>query len=120
MKKFKSNSIFCLLSFAFCLLLLAACTAKGPSVGEKEAAIYREYTEKVKAAQSIEDIAQIENESGYEDRITELLPEWRALIHGTDSSAYYAEMAKTQGAKDTLKMVTEAKLTEFIKNIKFD
>ncbi len=114
--KFKMKKLITIIA----ILLLVACTANGPSVGEKEAAIYREYTEKVKAAQSIEDIAQIENESGIEDRITELLPEWRALINGTDSSAYYAEMAKTQGAKDTLKMVTEAKLTEFIKNIKFE
>ena len=118
MKKLKSNPIFSLLPLAF--FLLAACTSNSPSVGEKEATIYREYAEKVKAAQSIEDIAQIENESGYEERIAELIPEWRALINGTDSSAYYAEQAKTQGAKDTLKMVTEAKLTEFIKNIKFE
>ena len=94
--KFKMKKLISIIA----ILLLVACTANGPSVGEKEAAIYREYTEKVKAAQSIEDIAQIENESGIEDRI--------------------AEMAKTQGAKDTLKMVTEAKLTEFIKNIKFE
>ena len=102
------------------IMSLSACTANEPSVGEKEAAIYREYAERIKAAQSIEDIAQIENESGFEERIAELVPEWRALINGTDSSAYYAEQAKTQGAKDTLKVLTETKLTEFIKNIKIE
>ena len=102
------------------IMALAACTSDAPSVGEKEAAIYREYAEKIKAAQSIEDIAQIENESGFAERIAELVPEWRALINGTDSSAYYAEMAKTQGAKDSLKTITETKLTEFIKSIKFE
>jgi len=105
---------------SYFLLLLASCGSNEPSVGEKEAAIYREYAEKVKAAQSIEDIAQIQNESGFEERIAELVPEWRALINGTDSSAYYAEQSKTQGAKDSLKALTEAKLMEFIKNIKFE
>ena len=105
--------------FAF-VVLLSACGAKEPSVGEKEAAIYREYIEKVKKAQSIEDIAQIQNESGFEERIAELVPEWRVLINGTDSSAYYAEQAKAQGAKDSLKAITEAKLMEFIQNIKLE
>ena len=100
--------------------LLVACGSNEPSVGEKEAAIYREYAEKVKEAQSIDDIAQLQTQGGFEERIAELVPEWRALINGTDSSAFYAEQAKTQGAKDSLKALTEAKLTEFIKNIKFE
>jgi len=105
--------------FAF-VMLLVACGANEPSVGEKEAAIYREYAEKVMAAQSIEDIAQIQNEGGFDARIAELAPEWRALIVNGDSSAYFAERAKTKAAEDSLKAVTEAKLAEFIKNLKFE
>ena len=104
--------------FAF-VGLLVACGANEPSVGEKEAAIYREYAERVMKAQSIEDIAQLQNEGGFEARIAELIPEWRALIKGTDSSAYYAERLKVQPAEDSLKMITEAKLMEFIKNQTF-
>lgn len=101
------------------LLLLVACGANEPSVGEKEAAIYKEYAEEISKAQSIEDIAQLQNEAGFEERIAELVPEWRALIVNGDSSAYYAELAKTQAAKDSLKAITDAKLTEFIKDLKF-
>jgi hypothetical protein len=103
--------------FAF-VGLLVACGANEPSVGEKEAAIYREYAEKVIEAQSIEDIAQLQNEGGFEARIAELLPEWRALVVNGDSSAYFAEMAKAQPARDSLKTLTDKKLAEFIKNLK--
>lgn len=115
--KTKMNRLIPLFAF---VMLLVACGANEPSVGEKEAAIYREYAEKVKTAQSIEDIAQLQNEGGFEQRITELAPEWRALISGNDSSAYYAELAKSQPAKDSLKALTDAKLAEFIKNLKFE
>ena len=101
------------------VMLLVAC-ANEPSVGEKEAAIYREFAKRIQEAQSIEDIAQLQNEGGFYARIAELAPEWRALISGNDSSAYYAELAKSQPAKDSLKALTDAKLAEFIKNLKFE
>lgn len=104
--------------FAF-VMLLVACGANEPSVGEKEAAIYREYAEKVKTAQSIEDIAQLQNEGGFYARIAELAPEWRALIVDGDSSAYYAELEKTQPAKDSLKMLTDIKMAECFKKITY-
>ena len=101
-----------------CVLLLASC-AKEPSVGEKEAAIYREFAKRIQEAQSIEDIAQLQNEGGFYARIAELAPEWRALIVDGDSSAYYAELEKTQPAKDSLKMLTDIKMAECFKKITY-
>ena len=100
------------------VMLLVAC-ANEPSVGEKEAAIYREFAKRIQEAQSIEDIAQLQNEGGFYARIAELAPEWRALIVDGDSSAYYAELEKTQPAKDSLKMLTDIKMAECFKKITY-
>ncbi len=97
--------------------IFVACTTNEPTVGDKAAAIYNEFTEKIKAAQSIEDIAQIQNESDFMDRMSALQPEWDALIVNGDSSNYYAEELKVQAAKDSLKHMMEIKFAGFSKQI---
>ena len=65
------------------------------------------------------DLDYRQNEGGFYARIAELAPEWRALIVDGDSSAYYAELEKTQPAKDSLKMLTDIKMAECFKKITY-
>jgi len=99
------------------LFSLIACSTKEPSVGEKEQALYMEFMEQISKAQSIEDIAQIENESGIRDRLSSLQGEWNSLIVNGDSSMYFAEKAKSQIAKDSLRKLTDQKLADLFRQM---
>lgn len=106
-----------LLVIATIQALMLACTTDEPSVGEKTAHIYAEFNEKMKRAQSIEDIAQIENESDFFDRLSSLQAEWDALVQNSDSSAYYAERLKMESARDTFIHTIRNKIDGFAKHI---
>lgn len=97
------------------LLLFVACGANDPTPGEKKRAIYEEYITKVHTAQSIEDLAQIQNESDFQERIDALKPEFQALVVNGDSSVYFAEQAKSQAVIDSLKHLMDQKLASFFK-----
>jgi len=105
-----------LLGIAIVLTLFHACSADEPTVGEKTANIYTEFSEKMKHAQSIEDIAQIENESDFFDRLSSLQAEWDALVQNGDSSAYYAEQMKVKSARDSFIHTIRAKIDSFATN----
>ncbi len=105
-----------LMVIAIVQTLLLACSTDNPSVGERTAHIYAEFNERMKHAQSIEDIAQIENESDFFDRLSSLQPEWDALVQNGDSSAYYAEQLKVKSARDSFIQTIRAKIDTFATN----
>lgn len=105
-----------LLVITIVLALMHACSADEPTVGEKTAHIYAEFNEKMKYAQSIEDIAQIENESDFFDRLSALQAEWDALVQNGDSSAYYAEQLKVKSARDSFIHTIRTKIDSFATN----
>lgn len=96
--------------------LLLACTAKEPTVGERAAEIYNEYTKKMNAAESIEDMAQIENESDFAERLQSLQPEWDALVVDGDSSAYYAEREKMRKSRETYHNIKKKRMNTLYKD----
>lgn len=106
-----------LLVIAILQVLMLTCCSDEPTVGEKTAHIYLEFNERMKQAQSIEDIAQIENESDFFDRLSSLQAEWDALVHDGDSSAYYAEQLKVKEARDTFIGTIRSKFDAFATNI---
>ncbi len=97
-------------------LLLLACTTKEPSVGEKTAEIYDEYSKRMRTAESIEDMAQIENESDFTERLQSLQPEWDALVINGDSSEYYTEREKMRKPYETYHNVKKERLNTLYKN----
>lgn len=102
-----------ILVIAIVQVLFIACSTDSPTVGERTAHIYTEFNEKMKHAQSIEDIAQIENESDFFDRLSSLQSEWDALVQNGDSSVYFAEQLKVKAARDSFILTIRNKMDSF-------